>query len=292
MEVEIAEERILVLSDRFSGEVARAKSWAHRIEAFGTMAKLGGFLNRPKDDEFELTYSERRLQPFWRIASCAVSSIRAGPATTPSPPCAGGAEGGDRRPGADHRGAPRITLRGHESCREELRPPDAGGIGLTGQEDARLEVGLILEFTAAEADAAHLAAMAQERGRSVVPPAVKASGLVRDAVAKAIGKIDADRVLEESVTLEAVDLYYRPVYAFRYRRAAKEAVVEFDALTGEVKTAGSTFEQHLGKILEPKFLLDISAEAANIFIPGATVAKLAFVKGLELRDKHRLAKPS
>jgi hypothetical protein len=82
MEVEIAEERILVFSDRVTDEVARAKAWAQRLEAFGTMAKLGGFLARPKDDEFEVVYSEKRLQPFWRIASYALSKYersRGGP---------------------------------------------------------------------------------------------------------------------------------------------------------------------------------------------------------------------
>jgi len=69
-------------------------------------------------------------------------------------------------------------------------------------------------------------------------------------------------------------------------------VVEVDALTGEARTAGSTFEDHLGKILEPRFLLDVGAEAANIFIPGATVVKLALVKGLELHEKHKAAKPA
>lgn len=154
--------------------------------------------------------------------------------------------------------------------------------GLTGAENEALEA--LLEFDPVEADAAHLASLAEENV-VVVPPTVKASGLVRDAVAKAIGKIDADKILEERVELQAVDLCYRPVYAFRYRRMGKEAVVEVDGLTGEVSTTGSTFEEHLGKILEPRFLLDIGAEAANIFIPGATVAKLAIVKSLELHRK-------
>jgi hypothetical protein len=124
----------------------------------------------------------------------------------------------------------------------------------------------------------------------IVPPTVRASGLIRDAVAKAIGKIDADKVLRELVRLEAVELYYRPIHAFRYRRANKEAVVEVDGLTGEVKTGGATFEQHLGKVLEPKFLLELGSEAANIFIPGANVARIAIVKGLELREKHVAAR--
>ena len=281
MEVAIAEERILIFPDRVSGEVARAKCWALRLEAFGTMARLGGLLARPKDDEFELVYSERRLQPFWRIASFAVATYeraRDYPITL-APEVQKVVVDGQVRAIAAHR----ITIRGQESCREETRRQMLVD-GLTGEEQPSL--GRYLEFSASPTDAAQLAAMAKE-GTVVVPPAVKASGLVRDAVAKAIGKNDADKVLEETVTLEAVDLCYRPVHAFRYRRAGKEAVVEFDALTGEARTAGMTFEQHLGKILEPRFLLDIGAEAANIFIPGATVAKLALVKSLELAEKRK-----
>src|SRR6185437_4720638 len=189
---------------------------------------------------------------------------------------------GQERPIGDHR----IVLVGYESCEEERRR-EVLIDGLTGVENAALAA--YLEHEPVEADAAQLATLAEQQV-VVVPPVVKASGLVRDAVAKAIGKIDADKILEERVDLEAVDLCYRPVYAFRYRRLGKEAVVEVDGLTGDVSVTGSTFEQHLGKILEPRFLLDIGAEAANIFIPGATVAKLAIVKSLELTRKG--AKPS
>lgn len=274
----------MVLSDRVSGEVARAKAWAHRLEAFGAMAKLGGLISRPKDEEFEVVYSEKRLQPFWRIVSYALSRYersRDYPVML-APEVKQVSIDGTDRPIDGHR----IVLTGYESCEEETRRQVLVD-GLTGAEDAGLSA--YLDFAAAEADAAHLAALAAEQV-VVVPPKVKASGLVRDAVAKAIGKIEADKILEESVELEMVDLYYRPVYAFRYRRAGKEAVVEVDGLTGEVSTAGSTFEEHLGKILEPRFLLDISAEAANIFLPGATVAKIAFVKGLELRERRKAAK--
>ena len=284
MDVAIAEERVLVFSDRFSEEEARAKCWEKRLEAFGTIAKLGGLIARPKDETFEVVYQEHRLQPFWRLASYAVASYER--SRNYQIPLAAEVErvvvGGEERAIRDHR----ITLTGQESCREEVRRQilvDA----LTGDEQPGL--AKYLDFSAAEADAGQLKALA-ESGTVVVPPTVRASGLVRDAVAKAIGKIDADKVLEEKVTLELVDLCYRPVYAFRYRRAAKEAVLEFDALTGDVATTGSTFEQHLGKILEPRFLLEIGAEAANIFIPGATVAKLALVKGMEFADKKKAAK--
>jgi hypothetical protein len=284
MDVEIAEQRILVFSDRFSASEAEERAWTKRVEAFGTIAKMAGFLSRPKDDEFEVIYRERRLQPFWRIASLATCAYersrdyRVGLAPEVRRVTIDGQE---MTVEVHH-----FTIRGVESCREESRRQmlvDA----LTGEEGPKLAA--YLDFTAAEADAAHLAAVV-EQGTVVAPPQIKASGLVREAVSKAIGIIDADRVLEETVRLEAVDLYYRPVFAFRYRRAGKEAVVEFDGLTGELKTAGSTFEQHLGKVLEPRFLLEIGAEAANIFIPGATVAKIALVKGMELHEKRKAAK--
>lgn len=284
MDVQIAEERILVLTDRFGAHEAEGRAWPMRLQAFGTMAKMAGLLARPKDDEFEVVYREKRLQPFWRIAShasCAYERSRDYQIALAPEVQSVSIDGQDRTIAAH-----KITLHGCEFCREETRRQVLVD-GLTGEEDPKLAA--YLDFTAAPADAAHLAAMTADK-IVVVPPQVRASGLAREAVSKAIGVIEADRVLEETVRLEAVDLYYRPVYAFRYRRAGKEAVVEFDALTGDLSTTGATFEQHLGKVLEPKFLLDIGAEAANIFIPGATVAKLAIVKGLEFTEKRRGAK--
>ena len=284
MEVAIAEERILVFSDRVGAEVAEAKAWAKRVEAFGTLARMSGLLARPKDEEFEIVYREKRLQPFWRIASRAFARYERSRtyAIALAPEVKTVTIDGQHRPIEGHK----TTVTGHESCEEESRRQVLVD-GLSGAENMALAA--YLDFDAAEADADLLASLAQQN-TVVVPPQVKASGLVRDAVARAIGKIDADRILEETVELEAVDLCYRPVYAFRYRRAGKEAVVEVDGLTGEANPTGTTFEQHLGKILEPKFLLDISAEAVNLFIPGATVAKIAIVKGLELHGKHRAAK--
>ena len=128
------------------------------------------------------------------------------------------------------------------------------------------------------ADAEILAAEATS-GTVVVPPDAKASMLVREVMAGAIGKIDADRVLEERVTVDVVDLVYRPVYAFRYRHAGKEAVIEFDGLTGNTRPDGATFEQYLGKILEPKFLLDVGVEAVNIFVPGTQLVRIVVEHG-------------
>ena len=74
MDVEIAEERIVVLSDRFNLDHAEGRAWAKRADAFGTAARLGGILNRAGSDDYECVYRERRLQPFWRLHSHAVAA--------------------------------------------------------------------------------------------------------------------------------------------------------------------------------------------------------------------------
>lgn len=278
MQVELAEERIFRLADRFSQEHAEGRAWAKRIEAFGALARVTGLFSQPKDDEFAVVYRERRLQPFWRVAvSTATAYERRRTYGVKVPPevrevTIDGkvlpAEGGE------------IRLEGLESCREEGRR-EVFVDGLSKQASPALAA--YLQHEAMEADAQSLAKAAAE-GMVVVPPEAKASMVVRDVVAAAIGKIDADRVTEELVRIEAVDLYYRPIHAFRYRRADKEAVVEFDAVTGEAKVGGATFEQHLGKALDPKFLLDVGAETLNFVVPGANLAKLIIVKGLEMKS--------
>jgi hypothetical protein len=285
MQVELAEERVFRLTDRFTTGYAEGQAAGKRVEAFGTLARVTGLFSQPRDEDYELVYREQRLQPFWRLNVASVTAyersrdypIRLGPEVR-EVALEGRtftAQGGQ------------ITVRGLETCREESRK-EVLIEGLTGAVAPALSA--YLQHEAAEIDPASLAAAARD-GVVVVPPQARASMIVRDVVAGAIGKIDADWVLEETVRMEAVDLFYRPVHAFRYRRkakdgSAKEAVVEFDGVTGAVTVGGTTFEQHLGKVLDPHFLLDVGGEALSLVIPGANIAKLLIIKGMEMRQKR------
>ena len=277
MQVELAEERIFRMTDRFSLEHAEGRAWSKRLEAFGALARVTSLFAQPKDDEFVVVYRERRLQPFWRVTvSTSTAYERTRTYMVKVPPEVREVTIGEAVLPASNN---QIEVVGLETCREETRRETLID-GLNKQPAPAL--ASYLQHDAIETDAAALAAATAE-GMVIVPPQAKASMVVRDVVASAIGKIDADRVTEELVRVEAVDLYYRPVHAFRYRRGDKEAVVEFDAITGETKVGGATFEQYLGKALEPKFLLDVGAETLNFVIPGANLAKLMIVKGLELK---------
>lgn len=273
VEVEIAEERIVALTDRFSMDHAEGRAWSRRADAFGTVAKLGGFLSRSGADDYECVYRERRLQPFWHLKARAVTAYeRTRVYTVAVSPSVRTIQLGAETITVEN-GQFRLT--GLESCRDEVGR-DYHYDGLTRTDTPSLAG--YLQYPGTVTDAAALAAAA-EAGTVVVPPQVKASLLVRDVVAATIGKVDADHVLEEKVTVELVDLIYRPVYAFRYRHAGKEAVLEFDGLTGETRADGSTFEQYLGKVLEPRFLLDVGVEAVNIFVPGTQLVRLVVEHG-------------
>ncbi len=278
MDVKLPDERVLILAETFDMEGAEMRAATRKVDAFGTLAKMAGFLAKPKDEEFELVYRERRLQPFWSLACTAVCayertrqhSIKLAPEVRQAT-VAGEVHALD---------GPDLVLAVLETCREEIRKETTYD-ALSGQ--AAPDLAGKLKFTAQLANEDALAAAAKG-GTVVVPPQAKASVVVREVLSGMIGKIEADKVLEETVEFEAVDLYYRPVYAFRYRRGGKEAVVEVDGLTGEAKPGGATFEAYLGKVLEPRFLLDVGAEAANIFLPGATLVKVIVTKGIEMRQ--------
>lgn len=275
LQVTAADERVLVLADRLTMEAAEPLTWAKRIDAFGTLARMSGLLGRGKEEEVELVYRERRLQPFWRIVCAAhyayertrqytvkvapeVASVQVGNALSPA------ANG-------------QAVISGLEACREDFKK-EALYDALTKAQDPALAA--YLTHNAEVATAESLAALA-EAGTVVVPPSVKASNVAREVLASAIPKIEADRVLEEAVRYEAVDLYYRPVYAFRFRRGAKEAVVEVDGLTREAKPGGATFEQYLGKVLDPRFLLEAGVETVNLFVPGAKLAQILVEGGIK-----------
>lgn len=273
MEVRIAEERIVVLTDRFSMDHAEGRAWARRADAFGTVAKLGGLLNRAAADDYECIYRERRLQPFWRLKAQAVTAYertRSYPITVA--PSVRTVQLGGETIEVEHG---QFQLTGLESCRDEVSR-DYYYDGLSRAQNPALLA--YLQHPGAISDAATLAAAA-EAGTVVVPPESKASMLVREVVAATIGQVDADRVLEETVTVELVDLIYRPVYAFRYRHAGKEGVLEFDGLTGDVRADGTTFEQYLGKVLDPRFLLDVGVEAVDLVVPGANLVRMVVEHG-------------
>jgi len=276
MNVELAEERILLLPDKVGAAQAEGRAWSKRTDAFGAFAKLGGLLSRPKDEDYEVVYRELRLQPFWRLSVSTTHVYeRLRPHRLKVNPEVQSVMLGEQSYPVTNREA---TIPVTECCSESSQREWLFD-GITRKADPSLKDYMGSEGLVVSADELNDKARA---GAVVVPPQARASMLTREVISQAIRKIEADRIIEETMRVDAIDLFYRPVYAVRYRWQQKEAVVEVDAVTGEARGGGSTFEAYVGKLVDRDFLLDAGAEAANMFIPGVNLAKIIMVKGLKI----------
>ena len=85
--------------------------------------------------------------------------------------------------------------------------------------------------------------------------------------------VHADVVLEEVLTLDASDLYYRPIWAFEFHWAPKDksGVIEIDAITGQVRQAAS-LTSHMTKLISRDALFDIGADTIGLLVPGGGLA--------------------
>jgi len=85
--------------------------------------------------------------------------------------------------------------------------------------------------------------------------------------------LQADLVIEESLTLQRTDLYYRPYWSFEFlwRSRDKTGVVEIDALTGQARQGQALLPQLKG-MMSRDVLFDIGADTAGLIVPGGSIA--------------------
>jgi len=273
MEMSIADERAFLFQEQLTMDQAEGRAWGQKVAAFGSVEKVTSFIRRPKDDDFELTYKEHRIQPFWHIecqARYVYDRLREYPVTLSGTEVSAVTIEGQQYPVEGGR----IVLKAVEHCREEPRR-EVFVDGYTGEHDQ--DLADYLKFAANEMPLEQIDDLA---GRDViiVPPQSKATTLVRDVLLDVMKSLEADQIIEDHIEIERVDLYYRPVYAFQYRWLSKdkEAVLEMDALTGTMQSNGTTFQRYMGQILDADFLFDVGVDTIDLLVPGGGIAiKLA-----------------
>jgi hypothetical protein len=279
MEISLADERVLVLKEQLTIDQAEGRAWSKKIDAFGRMVKVASFLQRPKDDEFELIYKEHRYEPFWHVICRAhyvyerqrqfaleLSGKEVEAVTI------------DNTKHKVENG--RLTLSGVEHCQEQ--PVKEMFVdGYTGEPAPGMNG--YLQYPANDVPLSYLEELS-EQGAIVVPPQVRSSAIVRDGLLGVLKQIKADRVLTDEVTVERLDLYYRPVFAFQYRwhTKEKEAILEYDGLSGQWQTDGRTYQQYLGRLADPDFLFDVGADTLDVLVPGGGIAVKLARKGLDV----------
>jgi hypothetical protein len=262
MDIHVADEQAYVLRETLNWEQAKEKAWDKKTTVFGTISRF--FI---KGEDIEITYSERRYEPFWHIV-CSAHYIY------------------DRnQTWSIHVSSPevqRITIRDEDFD----VPTDRQNVAISGiehcQEDHRRDVitdaiddsprdwSAYLQF---EAERIDIESFAPEQS-IVVSPQIRASSIVRRVLSEMLKPVQADVVLEEIVSVEAIDLYYKPVYAFEYYWKSKDrrTVVEFDGLTGELRREGKALRQQIGQVFTRDVLFDVGADVVGILIPGGSIA--------------------
>jgi hypothetical protein len=265
MEINVGNEAIIELQAVYSAQQIQDRANAKRIDAFGTMAKL---LQRPKFEDIEVTTTQKRYEPFWYGVATAhyvydrrhtlyvqvapeVQSVTFHEQDYPVTP--------------DHGRS--FSLDAVEHCSEQIRRE----LILNAQDGNEGDFKKYLAFQKQELE--NMDALERD-GALVVQPETRGSFVVRKLVSQLVKTFQADKIFEERIDVEQVALYFHPIYAIEYfwKTKTKKQVVEFDALTGDMKAEGGEIKKHVAKVLENDTLFDIGADTIGTVLPGANIA--------------------
>lgn len=272
MEIAFTKESVHVLHETHDRDKAKELAWDKKTTVFGS--RLTKLFTRPKAAEVKIAYQEKRWEPFWHLrCTSRYEYDRTRHYQVPIP------QDEVRTVIIDQReyipsGEPRaFTLVGLEKCREGAsveRTVDA----VTGDEKAWEDY---LEHRSTKIDDLE----AWKPANSIVVPAqIRATTVLRDALSDLIKPLDADTIHQDLITIERIELYYRPVFAFEFEWTPKErkAVAEIDGLTGELVTDGAAVRATIPKVLPASQLFDVGVDTIDLLVPGGGMAiKLAQV---------------
>jgi hypothetical protein len=271
MEIQLGDERLLLLEERLTGDEIQQRAMDKRTSAFG--GGLGSLLQRPKVEEVSFVSRQRRLMPFWHVAATShyVYERRRDYTVPAAAPEVTAVTVHDQRHEMDQRVGtqPAFRLPLMEHCQNDFRS-ESFTDGLTGQPVAdgpavitgpKSEIGDLQTLEAQET--------------IVVAPEQRASYVVRQTLSQVMKAVQADRILEETIALQTTDLYYRPVWAFEFAWRDKHGVIEIDSISGQATTGKGMMTQMKG-MLNRDVLFDIGADTVGLFVPGGSIAvKLA-----------------
>jgi hypothetical protein len=268
MQITVAPQRIFLFSAAISENEAETLAFSKKLDAFGAFNKVSSFLSRPKDEDFEIVYREKRLVPFWHLVckSHYVFERTVNHSVALKPEVKKVTfHGKDFEVNQNA-----ISLPMLEHCEETVTNEIC-----IDNKSSKHNPTLQKYFTHASTQATEerLISITQE-GMTVLPPTSRASALVNDQVASLIKSVQADKVFEETIEITHLDLYYHLTFAFEFlwKSKNKKAIIEIDALTSEVHIGNELFREYLGKALDPDFLFDIGADAAGMVVPGGSIA--------------------
>jgi hypothetical protein len=269
MDISLAEERAFQITTLVPLEVAKVRVDDKRTSLVA--GTVGALLSRPKADDIQLVSTEARLEPFWLVTISGRTRYDRNRTFTLT---VGGPEV-QQITVLEHqvkvdpaaKGAPQVHLSAVEHCLDERRV-SATFDGLTGN---RYDYSRYLTYPSLEIT--NLEGFVPE-GFFVVVPQARATAVTRQVMGEVVQPVQAQVIHEERVDVEAIDLYFRPMYAFEYAWAAKgkQVIVEYDALTGDVRSGGRKLRDQIKGMVTRDLLFDVTADAVGMIVPGGSIA--------------------
>lgn len=269
MDISLAEERAFQITPQVPLEVAKVRVDDKRTSLVA--GTVGALLSRPKAEDIQLVATEARLEPFWLVTISGRTRYdrnRSFTITVSGPEV-------QQITVLEHqvkvdpaaKGAPQVHLSAVEHCLDERRV-SATFDGLTGN---RFDYSRYLTYPSLEIT--NLESFVPE-GFFVVVPQARATAVTRQVMGEVVQPVQAQVIHEERVDVEAIDLYFRPMYAFEYNWAAKgkQVVVEYDALTGDVRSGGRKLRDQIKGMVTRDLLFDVTADAVGMIVPGGSIA--------------------
>ena len=282
MDIYLAAEHAYHFIPQFNVEVARDRVEQKKVNLIA--GTLGSLFSRAKPEDLQLATVENRVEPFWMLE--ASSRTVYDRARTYAIPVSGTEVKSVTVMGTDFpavpqsKGDPAFTLTGVEHCVQELETRQTFD-GVTGT-----KVDLLKYAGAAKTEIADISTFMPE-GVLVLPPQVKANAVVRQVTAEVVQPVqNVQTIHEERVDIKTIDLNFRPIYAFEYEWASKNkrVVIEFDPLTGEMRTGGKTWSDQIKSMVSRDLIFDITADAFGTIVPGGSIA-VKLVKAVVDRKK-------
>jgi len=282
MDIYLATEHTYHYIPQFSVDVARDRVEQKKMNLVA--GTVGALFSRSRPEDLQLTTVENRVEPFWLVAASSRTVFdRAHTYTIP----VGGIEvkrvtllGQELPVLPQPKGTPAFVLTGFEHCVQELQTRQTFD-GITGT-----KVDLLKYANSPKSEIEDINTFAPE-GILVIPPQVKANAVVRQVTADVVQPVQNAQVIhEERVDIEIIDLNFRPVYAFEYEWTVKnkKVVIEFDPLTGEMRTGGKRWSDQIKGLLTRDLIFDVTADAFGTIVPGGSIA-VKLVKAVVDRKK-------
>ncbi len=269
MDISLAEERAFQITPQVPLEVAKVRVDDKRTSLVA--GTVGALLSRPKAEDIQLVSTEARLEPFWLVTISGRTRYDRNRsfAISVSGPEVQQITVLEHQVKVDRpaKGAPQVNLNAVEHCLDERRV-SATFDGLTGN---RFDYSRYLTYPSLEIT--NLESFVPE-GFFVVVPQARATAVTRQVMAEVVQPVQAQVIHEERVDVEAIDLYFRPMYAFEYAWVAKgkQVVVEYDGLTGDVRSGGRKLQDQIKGMVTRDLLFDVTADAVGMIVPGGSIA--------------------